>query len=300
MIGIIGSGNVGANAAFFMAEKAVDHVVLYDVADGLPVGKALDMMEAAPVRGYRTRIQGTNVLDDVARADVIVVAAGTVRRPGTKREDLFGQNRDVVADIASSLRDVDAKVIIVTEPVDVMTTFFVRKSGLPAERVMGLGGLLDATRLRYMIAEELQVAMDNVAATVIGRHADSMIPLAGYTCVSGVPVTQLLEESKLEELFERTRNAGDLIVQMAQRASSYYGPSAAVADIAEAIVRDEGRIMPVSVMFTGEYGVSGVAMSLPSVIGKNGIEQTLKPRLTDEQTKILVDSAAELEKILAE
>lgn len=282
-----------------MAERSVDHVLLYDVLDGLPMGKALDMMEAAPVRGYRTRIQGTNLLDDVTRAEVIVVAAGTVREPGLKREDLFGKNSEIVAKIAADLRDVDAKIIVVTEPVDLMTTFFIRKSGLPAERVMGLGGLLDSTRLRYMIAEELGVAMENVTATVIGRHADSMIPLAGYTCVSGVPVTQLLGESKLHELFEKTRSAGDLIVQMAQRASSYYGPSAAVADLAEAIVRDEGRIMPVSVAFTGQYGVTGVAMSLPAVIGKNGVEQTLKPKLTDAQQKQLVDSAAELEKILA-
>lgn len=282
-----------------MAERHVDHVLLYDVLDGLPVGKALDMMEAAPVRGYRTRIAGTNDLDDVKRSDVIVVAAGGVRKPGMKREDLFGDNREIISGIAKDLVDIEAKVIIVTEPVDLMTTYFLRESGLPAERVMGVGGILDATRLRYMIAGELNVAMDNVTATVIGRHADSMIPLADYSSVSGVPLTQLLDAEKIDELFEKTRNAGDLIVQMAQRASSYYGPSAAVSELAEAIVRDEGRILPVSVMFTGQFGITGVAMSLPAVIGKNGVEQTLQPRLSGAQQKQLTDSAAELESILA-
>ena len=299
MIGIIGSGNVGANAAFFMAERHVDHVLLYDVLDGLPVGKALDMMEAAPVRGYRTRLRGTNNLEDVKGADVIVVAAGTVRKPGSKREDLFAENKEIVAAIARDLKAVDAKVIVVTEPVDAMTTLFLRESGLPSERVVGVGGILDATRLRSLIAGELNVSTENVTATVIGRHTDTMIPLANYCSVSGVPLTQLLDGGTIDELFEKTRKAGDLIVQMAQRASSYYGPSAAISELAEAMIRDEGRILPVSVMFTGQFGIKDVAMSLPAVIGKNGIEQTLQPKLTDAQQKQLTESAAELETILA-
>lgn len=297
-IGIIGSGNIGANTAFFVAEKSIADVCLYDVKEGLAKGKALDMMEAAPIRGYATRITGTDSFDEVRRAAILVVAAGTVRSPGMKREDLLESNRGAITEIARSLRGSEAKVIMVTEPVDALTTLFIRESGLPWQRVMGLGGCLDSTRLRYLIATALGVSTENVDAMVIGRHSDSMIPLGRYSTVSGVPVTQLLPADRLEALYSVTRNAGSVIVDLAQRASAYYGPSAVAADLAEAIHRDAHRIVSVSLLFDGQYGIKGAAMSLPAVIGRAGIERVLEPRLSDDEIARLRESADVIRKVL--
>ena len=297
-IGIIGSGNVGANTAFFIAEHNVAHVVLYDIQEGLSTGKALDMMEAAPVRGYDVRIQGTDRLEHVLANDIIIVTAGSVRKPGMQREDLYSENAGVIRELAKSMSGSSAKVIMVSEPVDLLTALFVEESGLDRRQVMGLGGVLDSTRLRYFIAEELGVTTENVQATVIGRHADAMIPLSRYCTVSGVPVTQLMPSDRLEELFDETRNAGSLIVDMAQRASSYYGPSAAATELAQAVNMNTGRIMTVSMMLRGEYGIEGVAMSLPAVIGRNGIEQVMLPQLTDAEQQKLTASAEDLKTMM--
>jgi malate dehydrogenase len=299
MIGIIGSGNVGANTAFFTAEKGVDHVRLYDLREGLATGKALDMMEAAPIRGYRTKIKGTNSLEDIRKADVILLTAGSVRKPGMQREDLYDVNRETVQSIARDLQDTDAKVIVVAEPVDLLTTLFIRESGLPSAHVMGLGGFLDSTRLRYLIARELSVSMENVSALVVGRHSDAMIPLLDYCCVSGVPLDRLVPMPRIQALFSETRKAGGLIVEMAQAASAYYGPSAVAADLAEAIILNTHRIASVSLWLTGQYGVSDVAMSLPAVIGSSGIERVLEPRLTEDQEELLRRSAEEIRGIMA-
>jgi malate dehydrogenase len=298
MIGVIGSGNVGANTAFFMAEKGVDDVWLFDIQEGIATGKALDMMEAAPIRGYRTQIRGADSLDALKGSDVILLTAGSVRKPGMLREDLFDVNRETVLSIAGELRDTDAKIIIVTEPVDLLTTLFIRESGLSHGHVMGLGGFLDSTRLRYLIARELSVSMENVSALVVGRHSDAMIPLLDYSCVSGVPLDRLIPMERIQDLFSETRKAGSLIVDMAKRASAYYGPSAVAADLAEAIMQNTHRIASVSLWFTGQYGVSGVAMSLPAVIGSGGVERVLEPRLTEDQEKQLRKSAEEILKIV--
>jgi len=297
-IGIIGSGNVGANTAFFIAEHNVAHVVLYDIQEGLSTGKALDMMEAAPVRGYDVRIQGTDRLEHVLANDIIIVTAGSVRKPGMQREDLYSENAGIIRELAKSISGSSAKVIMVSEPVDMLTALFVEESGLDRRQVMGLGGVLDSTRLRYFIAHELGVTTENVQATVIGRHANAMIPLSRYCTVSGVPVAQLMPSDRLEELFEETRNAGNLIVDMAQRASSYYGPSAAATELAQAVNMNTGRIMTVSMMLRGEYGIEGVAMSLPAVIGRNGIEQVMLPQLTDAEQQKLTASGEDLKNMM--
>ncbi len=297
-IGIIGSGNVGANTAFFIAEKVVGDVLLHDIQEGLSKGKALDMMEAAPVRGYRTQISGTDSMDDVLQCPIIIVAAGAVRKPGMKREDLFDQNRETVAEIARKLKGSSSVILLATEPVDLLTTVFANESGLPRKQVLGLGGLLDATRMRYLIAEELGVTMDNVSATVIGRHSDAMIPLPDYTTVSGVPVGKLLTAERLGEIFEKTRRAGDVIVEMAQRANSYYAPSAAACDVAEAVHRNTRRIMSLSIMLEGEYDVEGVAMNLPVVVGRNGVEQVMLPSLSASEESQFKQSADDLKRSL--
>ncbi len=297
-IGIIGSGNVGANTAFFIAEKVVGDVLLHDIQEGLSKGKALDMMEAAPVRGYRTQISGTDSMDEVLQCPIIIVAAGAVRKPGMKREDLFDRNRGTVAEIARELKGSSSVVLLATEPVDLLTTVFANESGLPRKQVLGLGGLLDATRMRYLIAEELGVTMDNVSATVIGRHSDAMIPLPDYTTVSGVPVGKLLTSERLGEIFEKTRRAGDVIIEMAQRANSYYAPSAAACDVAEAVHRNTRRIMSLSIMLEGEYDVEGVAMNLPVVVGRNGAEQVLLPTLSASEEAQFKQSADDLKEVL--
>lgn len=298
-IGIVGSGNVGANAAFFIAEKGVADVQLYDIQEGMSTGKALDMMEAAPIRGYRTKLSGTDRLDVLLQSEIIVVTAGAVRQPGQKREDLFGSNRGIIEELADALKGTTAKIIMVTEPVDLLTALFVKRSGIKRRQVMGLGGMLDSTRLRYLIARELKLTFENVSALVVGRHASQMIPLPEYCSVSGIPITRLLPEETITRLFDDTRSAGDLIVTMAQRASAYYGPSAAAADLAEAIHLDTGRVLSVSVVLQGEYGLDGVAMSLPAVIGRNGIEQVLQPRLSAAQKSQFEKSAKELETVLS-
>jgi len=291
MIGIIGSGNVGANTAFFLAEKGVDHVILYDVQEGMAKGKALDMMEAAPIRGYRTTITGTDNPDEVLGCEVIIITAGAVRQPGMKRDALFKENKKIIEAYASKITNPKTKVIIVSEPVDLLTTLFVQKFKLPANQVIGLGGVLDATRLRFFIAKALDVSMENVAAQVVGRHTDDMILLKEYCCVSGVPIDNFMSDEKVADLFEQTRTAGALIVDLAGRMSAYYGPSAVAADLAEAIVRDTGRLLSVSHVLDGQFGIQGAALSLPAVIGKNGISKVVEPVLSKDEIKALNKSA---------
>jgi malate dehydrogenase len=300
MIGIIGSGNVGANTAFFLAEKGVDHVTLFDIQDGLAQGKALDMMEAAPIRGYRTVISGTDDPRDVLNADIIIITAGAVRKPGMDRDALFQANKDIIIDYAVKITRPDTRVIIVTEPVDLLTTLFARHSTLSPEKIMGLGGILDATRLRFLIADELGVSMENVAAQVVGRHSDDMIILQDYCCVSGVPVEHFLSVETIENLFGRTREAGGLIVELAGRASAYYGPSAVAADLAEAVCHDTGRVLSVSRMLSGQFGITETALSLPCVINRAGASRILEPRLDDSQVQTLKTSARTIQEALKE
>ena len=298
MIGIIGSGNVGANTAFFIAEKGVGDVAMFDIQDGLSIGKALDMMEAAPIRGYRTQIKGVDRIEVALDNDVVLITAGAARQPGMSREDLFNANRPFITDIARSLPRMAGKIILVTEPVDLLTTLFIRESKLPPSRVMGLGGMLDSTRLRYLISRELAVSPETVTALVIGRHSDAMIPLTRYCCVSGVPVSQLLDEQTLAGIIDETRGSGGFIVDLAQRASAYYGPSAVAAELAETICHDVQRIHSVSVLHQGQFGIEGVAMSLPAIVGAGGVRRILEPRLTDEEAAALRSSAEELKAIL--
>jgi malate dehydrogenase len=297
---VIGSGNVGANTAFFIAEKGITDVALYDIRDGVATGKGLDMMEAAPIRKYRNRIWPAKSLEVVGETETVIVAAGAVRAPGMKREDLFAENRPMIAELAPQIARLapQAKILIATEPVDLITTEFVKLCGLDRSRIMGIGGCLDVTRLRYFASRELGLSPENICATVIGRHSDAMIAILRYCSVSGLPLTSLLSEEQQNRIVEQTRRAGDLIVGMAQRSSAFYAPSAAIADLIDAIHMDLRRVSCVSLLFQGEYGINGVAMSLPAVIGRNGIERVITPKLTEEEQQRLRSSAAELEKIL--
>ncbi len=290
-VGIIGSGNLGANIAFFVAEKNIAPVRMYDVKEGLSIGKALDMMEAAPVRDYQFPVSGTDDMAELLESDVLILAAGATREPGMKRADLYEGNREIVAEIAAKLKGFTGVFVVATEPVDMLVKVAAQTSGLPWQRVLGLGALLDSQRLRYVISRDLQVGPANVTATVIGRHSDEMIPLPRYTTVSGVPVTALIDEKRLAELHAETRQAGDTIVDLFKRASSYYGPAAAATDLAEAVIRDTRRILPISFVLSGQYGIRDAALSLPAVIGRGGICQVLEPKLSEAEFSRLKASA---------
>lgn len=293
-VSVIGSGNVGANAAFFIAEKGVCEVALYDLDQGQATGKALDMMEAAPLRAYRHPVIGLESLQGIAGSDVVVLAAGAVRSPGMQRHDLIGINCGIAHELGPAIAQhaPDAVVVMTTEPVDCMTRAFITASGLPRERVMGVGGLLDATRFRYAVARELNLSIDNVASLVIGPHDDDMLVLERYTRVSGIPLGQLMEVEQIEMLKQETRDAGGLLLEMAQRSSAYYAPSAAVAELVTAVVGDLHRILPVSVLLDGEYDLHDVALSLPCVVGRQGVERVLLPRLTADEHRQLTRAAA--------
>ncbi|HET6486642.1 MAG TPA: malate dehydrogenase [Spirochaetia bacterium] len=292
-VSIIGSGNVGANAAFFIAEKGVTDVLMVDIATGLSRGKALDVMEAAPIRRYRNTISGSDSLEDIRGSPVIVVAAGAIRAPGMRREELYGANAGLIRDLAPRIARLapDATVLMATEPVDGLTTLFVRASGMPRTRVLGLGGVLDSTRLRALIALELQVSSEIVSAMVIGRHSDDMVCLPRYCSVSGVPLPLLLPQPRIASLVEQTRSAGDLVVELAKRSTAYYAPSAAIAEIADSIHMDLKRVFSLSILLQGEYGCQDAALSLPVVIGEKGAARVLTPELLVDEVAVLRKSA---------
>lgn len=299
-VAIIGAGNVGANTAFFIAERNIGDVLLHDLQHGSAVGKALDMMEAAPIRGYQYGISAVESIQATRDSAMIVISAGSGREPGMKREDLLARNLPVIDGLARDLAGYSGVVLIATEPVDPMVMRFRAQSGLDAHKVLGLGGALNSARLAHILSRRLHITTENISATVIGRHAAAMIPLLDYSRVNGIPVTVLLDEETQERVVQETRNAGDLIVEMSQRASSYYGPSAVAADITQAVLWDTKRIMPVSFVWEepGYYGVSGVAMSLPVVLGSSGIERVLEPRLNTGQIETLRNSAVDLRTIM--
>lgn len=299
-IGIIGSGNVGANTAFFIAETGVTDVLLYDIREGYSSGISLDIMEAAPIREYRNRIRGIDSLDELEDAETVIIAAGAVREQGMKREDLLEKNREIITGLAEDLAESapEAVIIVATEPVDICTGLFLKSGKHPKERVMGLGGILDTTRFRYLVAERLSVSLENVSAMVIGRHSEEMIVLPEYTRVSGVPITQLLDDGAIREMVEETKKAGDLIVELSKRGSAYYAPSSAAAALVESIHMDLKRTFSVSLMLTGEYGIDGAALSLPAVIGRSGIEKILTPELKENSLERLKSSADKVRKAL--
>lgn len=280
-VSIIGSGNVGANAAFFVAEMAAAHVTLIDIEKGRAAGKALDMMEAAPIRRYRTTIQGSDDIEAVEGSDIVVISAGVVRQPGKDRPEYFKENAEIVAGLIDPIAKLapDAKVIIAPEPVDAIVKFFVDRSGFDRMRVMGIGGILDGTRMASFIADELDISPLDVNAMVIGSHTKKMVPLPHYSRVSGIEIASLLNDAAIERIVHGTRQAGNLIVDLAKRSNAFYAPSSAIAQVIEAIAIDTHKILSVSVLLEGEYGVEGVALSVPCKIGENGVEEIIELKL---------------------
>ena len=292
-VSVIGSGNVGASTALLIAQRELADVVLVDIVEGIPQGKGLDMAESAPVDGFDSKVFGTNDYSGIRGSDIIVVTAGFPRKPGMSRLDLQKQNADIIGGISQKIADyAPASVIImVTNPVDIMTYHAWKVTGFPKNRVMGQAGVLDSARFATFIAMELDVSMENISAMVLGGHGDEMVPLPRYTTVSGIPITELMSEDVIEKLIERTQNGGAEIVQLLKTGSAFYAPAASITQMVEAIIKNKKRILPCSVYLKGEYGISDVFVGVPVKLGINGVEEIIELKLTDAELTALRNSA---------
>lgn len=295
-IACIGAGNVGATLAQYCLEMELGDVVLTDVVEGLPQGKALDLTEAGPIRGYSCAALGTNDYADIQGADLVMVTAGLPRKPGMTRLDLLEKNGTIIAGICEAIKThaPNAAVIIITNPLDVMVYLAYKKLGFPAARVMGMAGCLDSARMRAFVAMELGVSMKSVDTMVLGSHGDDMVPLPQYTTVSGIPITRLLPQDRIEAIVERTRKGGGEIVQLLKTGSAYYAPAASAARMAQAILRDEKQVLPCAALLTGQYGLDDIFMGVPCVLGKAGVERILELELSQQELQSLHRSAEEV------
>lgn len=301
-ITVVGAGNVGATAAQRLAEKNLARtVVMVDVVEGVPQGKALDQWQSGPVEGYDTRIYGTNDYEMARDSEIFVVTAGIARKPGMSRDDLVKTNAGIVKTVSEQIARVAPKsiIIVVSNPLDVMCYVAMKASGFPRERVIGMAGVLDTARYRMFLAEAMDVSVEDIQAMVLGGHGDTMVPLVSYTTVSGIPVTQLLAADKLAQIVTRTRNGGAEIVAHLKTGSAYYAPSAAAVQMVEAIVLDKKRILPCAAWLTGEYGLKDVYCGVPCKLGKGGLEQILEVTLTEQEKKDLYASAEAVRAIQA-
>jgi malate dehydrogenase len=293
-ITVIGAGNVGASTAQRLAEKDFCDVVLVDIVEGMPQGKALDLMQSGPVYGYDSKVTGTNGYDDSANSDIIVITSGLPRKPGMSRDELLKVNAGIVKDVTlkSIAKSPKAMVIVISNPLDAMTYVAYKHSKLPANKVMGMAGILDSARFRCFIAMELGVSVRDITAFVLGGHGDTMVPSTKYTTVAGIPVEDLIPKAKLDAIVERTRKGGGEIVALLKTGSAYYAPSAAVAQMCESIVLDKKMILPCAVLSHGKYeGCDGLFVGLPAKLGQDGIEEVVKFKLAAEESAALSKSA---------
>lgn len=301
-ITVVGAGNVGATAAQLLGLKELARkVVMVDIAEGIPQGKALDQWESAPIEGFDSRVIGTNGYEETAGSDLFIVTAGIARKPGMSREDLLKTNAGIVRQVSENIRETspDAIVIIVSNPLDVMAYVCREATGFPRERVIGMAGVLDTARYRSFIAMELDVSVEDIQALVLGGHGDTMVPLASYTNVGGIPLTQLLDQERIDALVDRTRHGGAEIVGLLKTGSAYYAPAAAAVQMAEAIAKDKKRILPCSAWLEGEYGMEGLFLGVPCKLGRNGLEQIIEVELTEEERAALGRSADSVKETMA-
>jgi malate dehydrogenase len=290
---IVGAGNVGATAAHWIAAKELADVVLLDVAEGIPQGKALDLLQAMPIEKRDVSIVGTNDYADTAGSDIVVITAGIPRKPGMSRDDLLNTNSKIMNDVVSKVvaTSPDAILIIVSNPLDAMAQAAYKQSKFPRERVIGMAGVLDSARFRTFIAEELDVSVENVTAFVLGGHGDTMVPLSRYSTMAGIPITELIEPEKLKALETRTANGGAEIVKYLKTGSAYYAPSAAAVEMVEAILKDKKKILPCAAYLEGEYGINGLYVGVPCKLGAKGIEKIIQIKLTEDEQAALQRSA---------
>jgi len=293
-ITVVGAGNVGATTAQRVAEKELARtVVMVDVAEGIPQGKALDQWQSAPMEGFDSRVIGTNGYAETKDSDIVIITAGIARKPGMSRDDLLNTNAGIVKSVSEQIAksSPNAILIIVSNPLDVMCYVAMKASGFPRERVIGMAGVLDTARYRAFLAEALDVSVRDIQAMVLGGHGDTMVPLISYTSVSGIPITQLMDKATLDAIVTRTRNGGAEIVKHLKTGSAYYAPSSGAVQMAEAIVNDQRRILPCAAWLEGEYGMTGLFLGVPCKLGRNGLEKIIEVELTVDERAALAKSA---------
>jgi malate dehydrogenase len=297
---VIGAGNVGATAAQRLAEKELCDVVLIDIIEGVPQGKALDLAQAAPVEKHDAHLTGANSYEASADSDIVIITAGIPRKPGMSRDDLLATNRGIIKNVTKQVvkYSPDTILIIVSNPLDAMCHVAMEESGFSKQRVIGMAGVLDSARFRAFIAAELNVSVENISALVLGGHGDTMVPLPRFSTVAGVPITELISQERIEAMVTRTRNGGAEIVSLLKTGSAYYAPASAAVEMAESILKDKKKILPCAAYLTGEYGISGLFVGVPVKLGKNGIEQIISLKLTADEKKALAKSAAAVQELV--
>ena len=299
-ITVVGAGNVGASVAQYAVERELGDVVLVDVVEGIPQGKALDLAQAGPIHGYDAAIAGSNGYDGTEGSDVVVITAGLARKPGMTRDDLLFKNAEIVGGVVEQVvaRSPDAILVLVTNPLDAMVQLAWRRSGFPARRVVGMAGVLDSARFRTCIAQELDVSVENVTAFVLGGHGDSMVPLPRYSTVAGIPITELLSPDRIQALVTRTANGGAEIVGLLKTGSAYYAPAASTVEMVEAILKDKKKILPCAAYLEGQYGVRGLYVGVPVKLGRAGVEQVIEITLTPDERAAFERSAAAVRELV--
>lgn len=301
-ISIIGAGFVGATAAHWAAQKELGDIVLVDILEGIPQGKALDLFQAGPIEGFDSWIIGTNSYEETKDSDVVIITSGVPRKPGMSREDLLDVNRKIIESVIGEVveKSPNAILIIVTNPLDTMTYLAFKKSGFPKQRVMGMAGILDTARFKAFVSMELDVSVEDIQALLLGGHGDEMVPLPRYTTVSGIPLSQLLPKDKIDRLVDRTRKGGGEIVNLLKTGSAFYAPSAAAIQMTEAILKDKKRILPCCVYLEGEYGLRDICFGVPIKLGAKGVESIIELELTEEEKLLVARSAESVKKSIAE
>jgi malate dehydrogenase len=299
-IAVIGAGHVGASAALYLAEANIADIVLLDVVEGMPQGKALDLTEAGPVRGYNSRLTGSNDYEDLKSCDLVVVTAGVARTPGMSREDLLSKNSGILDKVVEGIMGncPETMILVVSNPLDIMTYHTLKKSRLAKNRVFGQAGVLDSTRFRSFVSMELGVALTDTQAMVMGGHGDTMVPLPRYTTVAGIPIAELMPEERVQALIERTRKGGGEIVQLLKSGSAYYAPAAATVDMVKAVILNEKKLLPASVLLDGQYGLKDICIGVPVVLGAGGVEKIIELDLGKEELAALHKSAETYREIL--
>ena len=301
-ISIIGAGFVGATAAHWAAEKELGDIVLVDILEGIPQGKALDLFEASPVEGFDARVIGTNSYEETKNSDVVVITSGVPRKPGMSREDLLEVNKKIIESVVAQIVKMSpgAILVMVANPLDTMTYLALKRSGFPRERVMGMAGVLDTARFKSFIAMELGVSVEDIQALLLGGHGDEMVPLPRYTTVSGIPLSQLLPKETIDRLVDRTRKGGGEIVNLLKTGSAFYAPGAAAIQMVEAILKDKKRILPCCVYLDGEYGLRDLCFGVPVKLGAGGVESIIQLDLTPEEKVLVAKSAESVKKSILE
>jgi len=299
-ITVVGAGNVGANCAVRIADKELADVVLVDVVEGVPQGKSLDLLQSGPVQGYDVNLIGANDYGSTADSDIAIITAGFPRKPGMSRDDLLMANYDVVKTATEGIAKFSPNcvIIVVTNPLDVMTQTAFWVSSFPKNRVVGMAGVLDSARFRTFIAQELNVSVENVTGVVMGGHGDTMVPLVRLSNVSGIPLTELMDQATIDRIVDRTANGGAEIVKYLKTGSAYYAPSAAAVEMAESILKDKKKVLPCAAYLEGEYGINGLFVGVPVRLGAGGVEKIYEVKLTDEESAKLKKSAASVQEMV--